>query len=273
MGAGAAATNGANNVDAREPYSTGDYQGKSGIADIDIGPEQKRPSFNRTSGDDTTQFSSITPSITPAIAQTAVALAKDEIPKKEQGGFGYEDLLTFGLNLMAGQSSNALTNVGTAGIAALSARQARAKAEADKKKEESDVLKNTAYSKYIESLTESGPGEREEKNAIARLTAEGRIQEAEARRLQTQIQQGVLNEQRQNAQNLAVERAKQEAFAKNPKYRSAFQNNRIAELSLGQNPSEEKIKAYQKTQELLQNAEDEVLKGFNSPKAKFVGFE
>ena len=223
----------------------------------------------RESGDDTTQF----PSITPEIAKTAVALAQAEIPKKEQSGFGYEDLMMFGLNLMAGQSSNALTNVGTAGVATLTARQARAKAESDRKKEESDALKNTAYSKYIESLTENGPGEREEKNAIARLAAEGRIQEAEARRLQTKIQQGVLNDQRQAAQNLAVEKAKQEALAKNANYRSAFQNNRIAELSLGQNPSEEKIKAYQRTQDLLQDAEDKALKGFNPPKAKFIGFE
>jgi len=242
-------------TDSSKPSSgeEADLRGKSGIADLDIGPKQ--------------------PPITPEIAKTAVALAKDEIPKKEQGGFGYEDLLTFGLQLMAGKSQYALQNVGEAGVAALSARQARAKAESDRKKEESDALKNTAYSKYIESLTENGPGEREEKNAIARLAAEGRIEEAQARRLQTQFQQGALNEQRQNAQNLAVERAKQEALAKNAKYRSAFQNNRIAELSLGQNPSEEKIKAYQKTQELLQNAEDEVLKGFNPPKAKFVGFE
>ena len=237
-----------NNNPETSPEEKPTRTGKSGIADIDIGPK-----------------------ITPEIAKTAVALAKDEIPKKEQSGFNYDDLLMFGLQLMAGQSSNALTNVGTAGVATLTARQARAKAESDRKKEESDALKNTAYSKYIESLTENGPGEREEKNAIARLAAEGRIQEAEARRLQIQIQQGTLNEQRQAAHNLAVAKAKQEAFAKNPNYRSAFRDNEIAKMTLGQNPSEEKIKAYQKTQNLLQDAENEVLKSFNPP--KFVGFE
>ena len=34
-----------------------------------------------------------------------------------------------------------------------------------------------------------------------------------------------------------------------------------------------KIKAYQRTQDLLQDAEDKALKGFNPPKAKFIGFE
>ena len=86
-----------------------------------------------------------------------MALAKAEIPKEERSGFGYEDLLMFGLNLMAGQSSNALTNVGTAGIAALTAKQARTAAEKKTAMEErkiaSDEKKDTAYSKYLESET------------------------------------------------------------------------------------------------------------------------
>lgn len=149
VGAGAAATEGANIL---EPAINEDsvLRGKSGIADLDIGPAQERPSFDRKSGDDTTQF----PSITPEIAETAVTLAKAEIPKKEQSGFGYEDLMMFGLQLMAGQSPNALTNVGTAGIAALTAKQARTAAEKkttlEERKIASDEKKEAAMARYYE---------------------------------------------------------------------------------------------------------------------------
>ena len=100
---------GTSSDDGREPYSTGEYQGKSGIADIDIGPKQ--------------------PPLTPAVKKEAVAEATKTImagPEPDRlKGLGYEDLLMFGLQLMAGKSQYALQNVGEAGVAALTANQAR----------------------------------------------------------------------------------------------------------------------------------------------------
>jgi len=84
------------------------------------------PFFDRTSGDDTRGFPEIPPlKLAPEVKKEAVAAAKAEIPKDERSGFGYEDLLMFGLQLMAGKSQYALQNVGEAGVAALTANQAR----------------------------------------------------------------------------------------------------------------------------------------------------
>jgi hypothetical protein len=94
--------------------------------------------FDRTSGDDTRGYPTF-PAITPEIKKEAVALAKTEIPKKEQSGFGYEDLLMFGLQLMAGKSQYALQNVGEAGVAALTAKQAREKVEYDRRKTDAEI--------------------------------------------------------------------------------------------------------------------------------------
>jgi hypothetical protein len=103
------------------------YRGKSGDADQDIGP------------------------LTPAIKKEAVALAKAEIPKEERKGFGYEDLLMFGLQLLAGKSQYALQNVGEAGVAALSAKQAREKAAIDQKKEAAMTQYYEKYGNYLDS--------------------------------------------------------------------------------------------------------------------------
>ena len=140
------------------------------------------PFFDRTSGDDTRGFPEIPPplKLTPEVKQEAVALAKAEIPKEERSGFGYEDLLMFGLNLMAGQSSNALTNVGTAGIAALTAKQARTAAEKKTAMEErkiaSDEKKENAMAKYYEKygnyLEAEGSRKAEEDKPLAQLNKE-----------------------------------------------------------------------------------------------------
>jgi hypothetical protein len=72
-------------------------------------------------------------------------------------GFGYEDLMMFGLQLMAGKSQYALQNVGEAGVAALAAKQARTAAEKKTTMEErkiaSDEKKDAAYSEYLKSET------------------------------------------------------------------------------------------------------------------------
>jgi hypothetical protein len=252
VGAGAAATEGANNVDAREPYSTGDYEGKSGIADLDIGPEQKRPSFDRTSGDDTTQF----PSITPEIAKEAVALAKDEIPKKEQSGFGYEDLMMFGLNLMAGQSSNALTNVGTAGVAALSARQARAKAEAEKSKSEAESDYYKARGEAYRDTILTGP----EKRALAQEKVDNaRDAKAEKARLQQLDLERRIEADKVNRQTKA-----EAALDKDREYQLALINALGAKSAFDRisNPTQQEKERYLQSQEIPKAIKRDIYKGF-----------
>ena len=124
LAAGAGTGSGGTSDDEREPYSLGEYQGKSGDPDQDIGP------------------------LTPAIKKEAVALAKAEIPKEERKGFGYEDLMMFGLQMMAGKSQYALQNVGEAGVAALASKQAREKTEYDRRKTDADITQSAAMSKY-----------------------------------------------------------------------------------------------------------------------------
>jgi hypothetical protein len=143
----------------REPYSTGEYQGKSGNPDQDIGP------------------------LTPAIKKAAVAEATKAImasPEPDRlKGFGYEDLLMFGLQLMAGKSQYALQNVGEAGVATLTAKQARAKAAADDRKEAAMARYYEKYGNYLDSegsrkAAEDKPQMQYQKaidNAIAKLAA------------------------------------------------------------------------------------------------------
>lgn len=68
----------------------------------------------------------------PEVQKEALATAKAEIPKDTLLGFGRDDVMMFGLQLMAGQSPHLLQNVGTAGIGTLAAKQAREKAQVDK---------------------------------------------------------------------------------------------------------------------------------------------
>jgi hypothetical protein len=125
----------------REPYSTGEYRGKSGIADIDIGPKQ--------------------PPLTPEVKKEAVAEATKTImagPEPDRlKGLGYEDLLMFGLQLMAGKSQYALQNVGEAGVAALTANQARRLADQKSKFAEREAdreeRKTTAAVKSADALS------------------------------------------------------------------------------------------------------------------------
>jgi hypothetical protein len=68
----------------------------------------------------------------PELQKEAVAAAKAEIPKDTLLGFGRDDVIMFGLQLLAGQSPNALQNLGTAGIGTYAAKTAREKAQTDK---------------------------------------------------------------------------------------------------------------------------------------------
>jgi len=109
------------------------------------------PFFDRTSGDDTRGF----PAITPEIKKEAVAAAKAEIPKEDRKGFGYEDLMMFGLQLMAGKSQYALQNVGEAGVAALTAKQAREKVEYDRRKTDAEIKGLEASARYHGAYAQS----------------------------------------------------------------------------------------------------------------------
>lgn len=82
-------------------------------------------------------------------AETAIATAaKDAVPKTEDNsGWSKDDWVQFGLALMAGKSSNALTNVGEAGLSLLASKQAR-----ELKNRELDLYKQVHMEK---------PGERE----------------------------------------------------------------------------------------------------------------
>ena len=110
-------------------------------------PAPEATAFDRTSGDDTRGYPTF-PAITPEIKNEAVAAAKAEIPKEDRKGFGYEDLMMFGLQLMAGKSQYALQNVGEAGVAALAAKQAREKVEYDRRKTEAEIKGTEALAKY-----------------------------------------------------------------------------------------------------------------------------
>ena len=84
-------------------------------------------------------------------------------------GFGYEDLMMFGLQLMAGKSQYALQNVGEAGVVALTAKQARAKAAADEKKENAMAKYYEKYGNYLEA---EGSRKAEEDKPLAQLNKE-----------------------------------------------------------------------------------------------------
>jgi len=103
------------------------YQGKSGDPDKDIGP---------------------------LIKKKAVALAEAAIPKEERKGFGYEDLMMFGLQMMAGKSQYALQNVGEAGVAALASKQAREKTEYDRRKTDAEIKGLEATAGYRKAAAE-----------------------------------------------------------------------------------------------------------------------
>jgi hypothetical protein len=73
--------------------------------------------------------------IPPEVKKEAVAAAKEEIPKSERKGFGYEDLMMFGLQLLASKSPHFGQAVGEAGVGAIGAKMAREKGETERIKE------------------------------------------------------------------------------------------------------------------------------------------
>lgn len=64
-----------------------------------------------------------------ASAAKAVDVAKQVLPPERRKGWDWEDLMAFGLSMMAGQSPYAAQNIGKAGLAAIANKQAREKEE------------------------------------------------------------------------------------------------------------------------------------------------
>lgn len=71
------------------------------------------------------------PETTPSVADAAKAVdvAKQVLPPERRKGWDWEDLMAFGLSMMAGQSPYAAQNIGKAGLAAIANKQAREKEE------------------------------------------------------------------------------------------------------------------------------------------------
>ena len=134
--------------------------------------------------------------LTPAIKKAAVAIAKEEIPKEERKGFAYEDLLMFGLQLMAGKSQYALQNVGEAGVAALASKQAREKTAVDQRKEAAMAKYYEKYGNYLDSegsrkAAEDKPQMQYQKaidNAIAKLSEDPEYRFAKTPAEKTQME-------------------------------------------------------------------------------------
>jgi len=138
--------------------------------------------------------------LTPAVKKAAVAEATKAImasPEPDRlKGFGYEDLLMFGLQLMAGKSQYALQNVGEAGVAALASKQARAKAAADERKEAAMARYYEKYGNYLDSegsrkAAEDKPQLQYQKaidNAIAKLAEDPEYKFAKTPAEKTQME-------------------------------------------------------------------------------------
>ena len=116
-------------AEEREPFSTGEYRGKSGDVEEDIRPAA---------------------ALSPAQKKPIIDAAKATVPPEERRATGFtgEDWLNMGLAMMAGESPYAMQNIGKAGVATLAARQTREKAEYDRRKTEADIKGTEATAKY-----------------------------------------------------------------------------------------------------------------------------
>lgn len=103
------------------------------------------------------------PQITPP-AEGIAAIA----PEEKKGGTDWNDfMIKMGLSMMAGKSPNALTNVGEAGLGALSLQQAEAKAKAEDEYRKAMGLEAASKAKYNEAYTAAIERGAKEKNNVA----------------------------------------------------------------------------------------------------------
>lgn len=117
----------------RTPFSTGDYRGKSGNPDEDIGPAV--PAM---------------PALTRKEENQVISAAKDARPDLDDEGMTRDDWLTLGFELLLGNSQYAGENLGKAGRAMLKGRQERGKIKMEREKaglERLKMLQDIEYSK------------------------------------------------------------------------------------------------------------------------------
>lgn len=112
----------------RERFSTGEYRGKSGDPDEDIGPAQAP--------------------LPPKKEKELIAAAKEAIPASERKGWTNDMLLQFFLSMAAGESPNTAKNIATAGLVALQAGREAKKAEMEQRKMEQEMALSKAHEKY-----------------------------------------------------------------------------------------------------------------------------
>ena len=84
-----------------------------------------------------------------------ITKVKEEVPASQRKGWSGEDILMFGLQMMAGKSQYAMQNIGEAGIATLANRQAQLKAETERGKTASDIKEAGQRGKWYEAQATS----------------------------------------------------------------------------------------------------------------------
>ena len=113
-----------------------------------------------------------TPVVKPEVPIEERSRIEPKAEAKKGSGFSDDDLMMLGLNLMAGKSQHALTNLGEAGIATLGAKREREKLAADK--EQRDIM-GEYYKRLSGTLGTSA-----EERMIARVMQEEKIPYAAA---------------------------------------------------------------------------------------------
>jgi lysozyme family protein len=101
----------------------------------------------------------------PKPEDEGIAKLMPEEPKKNETDWGNLALM-FGLNLLAGDSPNALTNVGKAGLNTLAMQQAEAKAKAERETKLSETDYRKAMAKYYEESAGAIARGAKEKNNV-----------------------------------------------------------------------------------------------------------
>ena len=113
-------------VENAEPFSTGEYQGKSGDPDVDVGP--------------------LTPATEKKITDAAKATMTPE--ERKESGLSGEDWLNLGFSLLASKSPQFTEALGRAGLDTLAGKTARTKAGLDALKTNADIAQSGAMSRY-----------------------------------------------------------------------------------------------------------------------------
>jgi len=142
-GLAAGATNALSNATPEQlSQLQGDIGSDTGLAAAIMNPENRKPQAYIPTNPTENQSAAETARLQrqndilknppKEVQKEAIALAKEELPKETLLGFDKNDIMMFGLRLMAGQSPFALQNVGEAGIGTIAAKQAREKAASDK---------------------------------------------------------------------------------------------------------------------------------------------